>query len=53
MLGLHNVYKQEYKTPDNIVIIVEEAEQPTDSATKDWKCKSQHRSAVLSPRPTV
>ena len=35
MLGLHNVYKQEHKTPDDIVITVEEDQEQKDNAPRD------------------
>jgi hypothetical protein len=35
MLGLHNVYKEEGKTPDDIVITVVEDDLQEDSAPKD------------------
>ena len=35
MLGLHNVYKQEHKTPDDIVITVEAVKLQEDSGPND------------------
>ena len=35
MLGIHNVYKEEEKNPDDIIITVEEHEAQEDSAPKE------------------
>lgn len=35
MLGIHNIYFQEQKSPDDIVIKIEEDHQITDSAPRD------------------
>lgn len=35
MIGIHNIYFQEQKSPDDIVIKIEEDHQITDSASRD------------------
>ncbi|MDN5214743.1 hypothetical protein QQ020_21875 [Fulvivirgaceae bacterium BMA12] len=35
MVGIHNFYKEEDKTPDDIVITIEDNESQEDSAPKD------------------
>ena len=35
MVGIHNFYKEEDKTPDNIVLTIEDSEWQEDNAPKD------------------
>jgi hypothetical protein len=35
MIGIHNIYFQEQKSPDDIVLKIAEDHQMTDSAPKD------------------
>ena len=36
MVGIHNFYKQDDKTPEDIVIKIEDIETQEDSSPKDW-----------------
>ena len=47
MLGVHNFYKGEDKTPDDIVITIEHNEVQEDGTPKEWKSCTQHLAPVI------